>query len=115
MKIIQKINVWMKRIVFGLMAVLVVFQLHVSPVFADPSTGLVAAKDNVVNQVKPIVNTVVVPILLALLVGGLVIAIVYAVYNYRKGRDIELGWIIALVIGIVLVSTFPTWGWQLIV
>ena len=115
MKIIQKINVWMKRIVFGLMAVLVVFQLHVSPVFADPSTGLVAAKDNVIAQVKPIVNTVVVPILLVLLVGGLVVAIVYAVYNYRKGRDIELGWIIALVIGIVLVSTFPTWGWQLIV
>lgn len=113
-KKIKKINVWMKKIVLGAMTMVAAFQMRVNPVLADTNSGLTAAKDNVINQVKPIVNGVIVPILLVLLVAGLVFAIVYAVYSYRKGRDIELGWIVALVIGIVLISTFPTWGWQLI-
>lgn len=83
-------------------------------VFADVNGGLQSAENNVVGQLKPAINGTVVPILLVLLVGGLVVAIVHAVYSYRKGRDIELGWIIALSIGITLVATFPTWGWQLI-
>lgn len=95
-------------------AAFAMFMLNGISVFADVSGGLQSAETNVVGQLKPAINGTAVPILLVLLVGGLVVAIVHAVYSYRKGRDIELGWIIALAIGITLVATFPTWGWQLI-
>lgn len=114
MKLKQKINNWKKKIIVVIGAAATMLQMLVVPVFADVLSGLNAAKNNVVNQIKPTVNTVVVPILLILLVAGLLFAIVYAVYSYRKNRDVELGWIIGLIIGITLVATFPTWGWQLI-
>lgn len=82
-------------------------------VFADASTALTQAKTDVVNQVKPIVNNAAIPIIIVLLVAGLAFAIGHAVYNYKKGREIELGWIIALLIGIILLGTFSVWGWSI--
>lgn len=114
MKLKQRICKLTKKIGVVVIAALTMLQMLVITAFADTNSGLNTAKSNVINQVKPIVNTVIVPILLVLLVAGLVFAIVHAVYSYRKGRDIEMGWIVALVIGITLVATFPTWGWQLI-
>lgn len=83
-------------------------------VFADPVTALSTAKTNLENQIKPIINTVVVPILDLVLVAVLVVVIAKTVMEYKKGREIELAGIVLLVAGIILVSTFPTWGWQLI-
>lgn len=114
MKLKQKISNLVKHISIVIGTAAIMLQILVIPVLADTNSGLNTAKDNVINQLKPIINTVVVPILLVLLGGGLLFAIVHAVYSYRKGRDVELGWIIGLIIGITLVATFPTWGWQLI-
>lgn len=83
-------------------------------VFADPLAALSAAKSNLENQIKPIVNTVVVPVIDLILVALLVVVIAKTVAEYRKGREIELAWIVLIIAGIILVSTFPVWGWQII-
>ena len=83
-------------------------------VFADPQGALGQAKDNVINQAKPIVNSVIVPVILVILVAIVVVLIAKAVASYRRGLEVELLGIILLVVGITLVSTFPIWGWALI-
>lgn len=83
-------------------------------VYADPKSALSTAKGNLEGQIKPIVNTVVVPVLDMVLVALAIILIAKAVIEYRKGREIELAGIVLVIAGIILVSTFPTWGWQLI-
>lgn len=83
-------------------------------VFADPQSALTAAKSNLVDQIKPIVNTVVVPVIATVLVAVALILIAKAVIEYRKGRDVEIGAIVLVIAGIILVTTFPTWGWLLI-
>jgi len=83
-------------------------------VFADVKGGLTSAKTEIVDQVKPVVNDVVVPVLAVLLVACLIFAITRAVIDYKKHHEVEFGWIILLVIGIILVTTFSTWGWKLI-
>ena len=83
-------------------------------VLADPQSALTTAKGNLVNQIKPIVNTVVVPVIATVLVAVALILIAKAVIEYRKGRDVEIGAIVLVIAGIILVTTFPTWGWMLI-
>lgn len=83
-------------------------------VSADPQSALSSAKGQLDSQMRPIVNTVVVPVIDVLLVAVLVVAIAKAVMSYRHGRDVELGWIVLLIAGVILVSTFPVWGWQMI-
>lgn len=112
MKLIKKIKNYKEVLIVALIGAMSMLQM--TSALADPQSGITAAKDNVINEIKPIVNNAVVPVIALLLASGLLFAITHAVYNYRKGRDIELGWIIALVIGLILVITFPTWGWQLI-
>ncbi len=102
-----------KAIIIGA-SIVTFLEVSVHPVFADVNGGLNSAKNDVINQAKPVVNTVVVPIVDVILVGLLVFAIVKAVSSYRKAQDVELGWIILILAGIILVSTFPVWGWSLI-
>jgi hypothetical protein len=83
-------------------------------VYADVKGGLTSAKTEVVDQVKSIVNDVVIPVLAVLLAACLVFAITRAVINYKKHQEVEFGWIILLIVGIILVTTFNTWGWNLI-
>ena len=82
--------------------------------YADPLGGLTSAKSSLDSQVKPIVNTIVIPIVATVLLIVLILAIARSVVSYRKGYEIELGHIILLVIGSILVTTFPTWGWAMI-
>ena len=42
------------------------------------------------------------------------VAIVKAVIEYRRGAGVDLGHIVILIVGIILVITFPNWGWGLI-
>lgn len=100
-----------RKVIFTMVSSLIIVISSSVNVFADVNSALTQAKSNVVNQVKPAVNNAAIPIILVLLIAGLAFAIGHAVYNYRKGREIELGWIIALLIGIVLLGTFSVWGW----
>lgn len=82
----------------------------------DALSGLQSAKDQTMNFVKPAVNTVVVPILDVGAVGFLLFFIFGCVNRHRNGeeyKDKVIGIIICAVV-IVLVSTFPIWGWQMV-
>jgi len=83
-------------------------------VFADPNTALTSAKTQLEGQAKPIVNNVIVPICAVILVVITLVAIVKSVVEYRRGSGVDLGHIVILIVGIILVITFPSWGWSLI-
>ncbi|MCB2295443.1 DUF3852 domain-containing protein [Clostridium algoriphilum] len=83
-------------------------------VFADPNSALVSAKTQLQGQATPIVNNVIVPICAVILVVITLVAIVKSVVEYRRGAGVDLGHIVILIVGIILVITFPSWGWGLI-
>jgi len=83
-------------------------------VFADPNSALTSAKTSLDGQARPIVNNVVVPVCLIILVLITLVAIVKAVVEYRRGAGVDLAHIVILIAGIILVITFPNWGWALI-
>lgn len=82
----------------------------------DVNAGLESAEGQVMNFSKPAVNDVVVP--LAAVAVGIVLLffIVGAVNRHRGGdeyKDKIIGIIVCLVV-LVLVLSFPTWGWTMI-
>lgn len=83
-------------------------------VFADPNSALLNAKTQLQGQATPIVNGVIVPICAVILVIITLVAIVKSVVEYRRGAGVDLGHIVILIVGIILVITFPNWGWGLI-
>ena len=83
-------------------------------VFADPNSALMSAKTQLEGQAKPIVNNVIVPICAVILVVITLIAIVKSTIEYRRGSGVDLAHIVILIAGIILVITFPSWGWGLI-
>lgn len=83
-------------------------------VFADPNSALTSAKTQLQGQATPIVNNVIVPVCALILVVITLVAIVKAVVEYRRGAGVDLGHIVILIVGIILVITFPNWGWGLI-
>jgi membrane protease YdiL (CAAX protease family) len=102
------------KIIVGILIFLIMFSILTGIIFAQPSKGLINAKTKVKDEIKTIVDDVVIPILDVLLVGALVIAIVKAVLEYRERKELELGWIVIIIIGLILVNTFSQWGWQMI-
>lgn len=99
-------------LVLGLLLIIMAFEFQF--VYADPLGALTQAKDNVINQIKPIVNTVIVPIIDVVLVAFLVLKISKAVALYKQGQEVHLLGIALLIAGVTLVTTFPIWGWALI-
>jgi len=83
-------------------------------VFADPNSALISAKSQLEGQARPIVNNVIVPICSLILVIITLIAIVKSTIAYRRGSGVDLAHIVILIAGIILVMTFPSWGWALI-
>jgi len=88
--------------------------LSTQKVFADPNSALMNAKSQLQGQATPIVNNVIVPICAVMLVIITLVAIVKSVVEYRRGAGVDLGHIVILIVGIILVITFPSWGWGLI-
>ena len=82
--------------------------------FADPNSALMSAKSQLEGQARPIVNNVIVPICAIILVVITLVAIVKATIGYRRGSGVDLAHIVILIAGIILVMTFPSWGWSLI-
>ena len=88
--------------------------LYNSFVFGSASSGLESAKSTLLAQIKPIVNMVAVPLIDAVLLVVLVFAIGHCVTAYREGEGVRYGKPAFIIAGIVLVSTFPMWGWQIL-
>lgn len=83
-------------------------------VLGSASSALENAKTTLVEQIQPIVNDVVVPLSVLGLVILLIIGIAKSVSAYREGEGVKFAWPLLVVCGIVLISTFPMWGWQII-
>lgn len=69
---------------------------------------------NAYGQIKSICNDVVFPALSLVCGIGFVIALVVSIYNYKKHHTVEVGWPIALLLGLIVSLTAPTWVWTLI-
>jgi hypothetical protein len=83
-------------------------------VFADPNSALTSAKNQLDGQAHPIVDNVIVPVCAMILVIITLVAIVKSVIEYRRGQSVDLAHVVILIAGIILVITFPNWGWSLI-
>lgn len=83
-------------------------------IFGSASSALENAKGQITSQVRPIANDVVVPLADLALVILLIVAITKSVSAYREGEGVRFAWPLLLVIGIVVVSSFPTWGWAIL-
>lgn len=85
---------------------------------ADAGTvtqGVTAAKTQVMNFVKPTINTVAVPIAAVIVGCVMLFFIVGAVRRHRGNEDYgeKLIGIIICLVALVLILTFPTWGWTM--
>lgn len=83
---------------------------------ADSVTeGLTSAKNNVISFVKPAINNVAVP-LLGVIAGCFLLFFICSAVNRHRGgeeyKDKLIGIIVCLV-SLVLILSFPTWGWSM--
>ena len=70
--------------------------------------------ENVSGQLKSICNNVVFPALSWVCGIGFIFALVVSIVNYKKHHTVEVGWSIALLIGLIVSLTAPAWIWTLI-
>ena len=67
-----------------------------------------------VGQMKSICNGVVFPALSVVCGIAFVISMIVSIFNYRKHHTVEVAWPIALLIGLLICLTAPTWVWTLV-
>jgi hypothetical protein len=78
------------------------------------ASALDEAKTKILNDIKPVVENVIIPVIDTFLVMFLVISIAKAAIAYKRHSEVDLTSIIIIVVGIILISTFKTWGWSLV-
>lgn len=78
--------------------------------------GLGMAKDNIVDIVQFLVNWIAVPIIAVVILGLIVFFIGLAVRKHNRGDEYQddIKHIVIAIIGLVLVCTFPKWGWSMV-
>lgn len=69
---------------------------------------------NASGQMKTICNDVVFPALSWVCAIGFVISVIIAIVSYKKHHTVEVGWPIALLVGLIVSLTASTWVWTLI-
>jgi hypothetical protein len=77
-------------------------------------TALDKAKQKLLDDIKPVVNDTFVPIVNTFLILFLIFAITKAAISYKRSNEFDLAPILIIIVSIILVTTFNTWGWQLI-
>lgn len=65
------------------------------------------------GQIKTICNTVVFPAFSVVCAIGFVIAVIISVVTYKKHHTVEVGWPIALLVGLLVSLSAPVWVWAL--
>lgn len=78
--------------------------------------GLSMAKDNIIDTVQFLVNWIAVPVAAVVILGLIVLFIVLAVRKHNRGDEYQddIRHIVIAIIGLVLVCTFPKWGWSMV-
>lgn len=66
------------------------------------------------GQAKTICNVVVFPALSLVCGVGFAIAVIISVVNFKKNHTVEVGWPIALLVGLLASLTAHTWVWALV-
>lgn len=87
-----------------------------SPVLLNFQSGITKAKNEVVNNAKFAINSIVIPVACVILAGVLVALIVSCAGSHKRGEDYsDKIKPIAIVFGvIVLVATAPLWVWDMV-
>ncbi len=89
---------------------------NVAPVLLDVQSGLTAAKNEIMDTVKFVVNNVAIPIICAILAGVLIFAIASAIKLHRSGEDYsnKITTIVVVVIVIAVIASSPAWIWTVV-
>lgn len=92
------------------------FSEKIMPILLDVQSGLTAAKNEIMDTVKFVVNSVAIPIICAILAGVLIFAIASAIKLHRNGEDYsnKITTIVVVVIVIAVVASSPAWIWQVV-
>lgn len=111
MKRLNRVNTKTRRIITGLLTLLMMAILNISA-SADVMSGLQAAENQLLSDFKTIITTIVVPIAAVLVVAILVFNIVRLSMHKRQGGDITdnvIGIAICITV-LILLGTFEIWG-----
>lgn len=89
---------------------------NVAPVLLDVQSGLTAAKNEIMDTVKFVVNNVAIPIICAILAGVLIFAIASAIKLHRSGEDYsnKITTIVVVVIVIAVIASSTAWIWTVV-
>lgn len=87
-----------------------------NPVILDFQSGITQAKNEVMTNTKFAVNTVVIPIICAILAGVLVFLIASAAGSHKRGEDYsdKIKPIVIVFGAIVLIASAPLWVWDMV-
>lgn len=101
-----------------LLLMLVVSMLSMPAYATDVGSGNIAGVvtdvwNNASGQMKTICNQVVFPAMAVVCAVGFAISLIIAVVNFKKHHTIEIGWPIALLVGLLFALTASSWVWAL--
>lgn len=102
--------------VFALLLMLAASTLTL-PAFAvagDVSGTVSTIWKNASGQMKTICNNVVFPALSWVCGIAFVISVITAIFNFKKHHTVEVGWPIALLLGLIVAVSAKSWVWTLI-
>lgn len=80
----------------------------------DISSAVSSVWKDVSGQAKTICNNVVFPALSWVCGIAFFISVIMAIINYKKHHTVEVGWPIALLVGLIVSLSASTWVWKLI-
>lgn len=109
-----------RRLIHCALLLVLTITLLTLPAYAtDPTSGDIAGVVNDIwadasGQIKTICNNVVFPALSWVCGIGFVISAIVAIFNYKKHHTVEVGWSIALLLGLLICLSAPTWVWTLV-
>lgn len=113
-------NQKIRRLFHCCLLLMLITTILTTPAYAeeDSTAGDIAGVvsgiwNNASGQVKTICNDVVFPALSITCAIGFTIAVIVSLVNYKKHHTIEVGWAIALLIGLLASLTANTWVWAL--
>lgn len=115
-------NQKIRRLLNCTLLLMLVMTMLAQPAFAEedtPAAGDIAGVvsgiwQNASGQMKTICNNVVFPALSWICGIGFLIALIVAIFNYKKHHNIEVGWPIALLVGLIVSLTASSWVWALV-